>query len=85
MTRMRSRGHHRRTRHDPAPAAPAETSVLAEPASCDMTVDELRAFLDRVGQAAADAGVRPGGLRLYTAVRLNGTMKGIWVRIPGRD
>lgn len=83
MTRMRSRGHHRRTRQSRTRAA--ETSVLAEPASCDMTVDELRAFLDRVGQAAADAGIRPGGLRLYTAVRLNGTMKGIWVRIPGRD
>jgi len=58
--------------------------VLAEPVSGDLTIDELRTFLDNVETAAATAGVHAGGLRPSVAVRFSGAVKGIWVRIPAR-
>jgi len=75
-------GQHRR-RGQPAPERETwKTSVLAEPGAASMTVDELHEFLSRVSEAAAAAGIRPGGLRLYAAVRMSGTVKGIWVKLP---
>jgi hypothetical protein len=76
-------GHHRRYRKPPGPE-PGEVSILSEPASGDLTIDELREFLDNVDRAAAAAGVHPGGLRPSVAVRFSGAVKGIWVRIPAR-
>lgn len=79
-------GHHRQHRRDPfrpRTPPPEPVRILAEAASGDLTVDELRAFLDEVEEAAG-AGLA-GHLRPQAAVRLSGAVKGIWVRIPVRE
>ncbi len=84
MTFWTGRGHHRTCKHPIRPVSPGGISVLAEPAACDMTVDELRAFLADIDQEAVRAGINPGDLRLSAAIRLSGAVKGLWVRIPAR-
>jgi hypothetical protein len=82
VTFWTGRGHRRPCRHPPRPDG--GVSVLAEPAACDLTVDELRTFLADIDRAAVRAGTDPGHLRLSAAVRLSGAVKGIWVRVPAR-
>jgi hypothetical protein len=57
---------------------------VVEPDGSDLTVDELREFLAGVDEAADKAGINPGGLRPWAAVRLSGAIKGISVTVPAR-
>jgi hypothetical protein len=85
VSRIAGPGHHRRSRQAPPEAPVPLSKILAEPANCDLTVDELSEFITRVRKEAAAAGVNPGGLRPSAAVRFSGAVKGIWVKIPARD
>ena len=81
MTWLLGTGHHRKNhRRRPAPVPHQDARlVLAEPAAEDMTIDELRRFLD---EAEARAGADAGRLRPRVAVRFSGAVKGIWVKLP---
>lgn len=83
MRRLAGTGHHRQHR-TPRPVPPEPARILAEAASGDLTIDELREFLDDVDETAAAAGTDPGRLRPFVAVRMSGAAKAIWVRMPAR-
>jgi hypothetical protein len=78
------RGRHRRKRFARRPAARRDDDgfILAEAADRDMTLPELREFLDRAEKATAAAGADPGVLRWRVAVRHSGAVRAAWVRIP---
>ncbi len=81
MTWLTGTGHHRKNhRGDTAPdPEPVADRVHAEPVSGDMTIEELRWFVE---DAYEKGGLGAGRLRPRVAVRFSGAVKGIWVTLP---